>query len=82
MRICTCYCYTPYINIYHFFPFFEHNNFIKVHKRCIDSVAFGLQLFINFIYRNNSIYWDTVCLGTPSVLEKIIILTIILTGTY
>ena len=34
------------------------------------------------IYRNNSIYWDPVCIGTPFVLEKIIILTIILIGTY
>ena len=25
------------------------------------------------IYRNNSIYWDPVCIGTPIVLEKIII---------
>ena len=33
-------------------------------------------------YRNNSIYWDTVCIGTPSILKKIIILTIILIGTY
>ena len=33
-------------------------------------------------YRNNSINWDTVCIGTPSVLEKIIILMIILIGTY
>ena len=24
-------------------------------------------------YRNNSIYWDPVCIGTPFVLEKIII---------
>ena len=34
------------------------------------------------IYRNNSIYWDIVCIGTPSILKKIIILTIILIGTY
>ena len=27
-------------------------------------------------------YWDPVCIGTPFVLEKIIILTIILIGTY
>ena len=33
-------------------------------------------------YHNNSIYWDPVCIGTPFVLEKIIILTIILIGTY
>ena len=33
-------------------------------------------------YRNNSIYWDTVCIGTHSFLKKIIILTIILIGTY
>ena len=34
------------------------------------------------MYRHNSIYWDPVCIGTPFVLEKIIILTIILIGTY
>ena len=34
------------------------------------------------VYRNNSIYWDPVCIGTPFVLEKIIILTIILIETY
>ena len=34
------------------------------------------------MYRNNSIYWDPVCIGTPFVLEKIIIQTIILIGTY
>ena len=33
-------------------------------------------------YRNNSIYWDPVCIGTPFILKKIIILTIILIGTY
>ena len=33
-------------------------------------------------YCNYSIYWDPVCIGTPFVLEKIIILTIILIGTY
>ena len=34
------------------------------------------------MYRNNSIYLDPVCIGTSFVLEKIIILTIILIGTY
>ena len=37
---------------------------------------------VDGIYRNNSIYWDPVCIGTPSILKKIIILTIILIGTY
>ena len=35
-----------------------------------------------FVYLNNSIYWDTVCIETHSFLKKIIILTIILIGTY
>ena len=26
--------------------------------------------FAVVIYRNNSIYWDPVCIGTPFVLEK------------
>ena len=33
-------------------------------------------------YHNNSIYWDTAYIGTPAVLEKIIMLMIILIGTY
>ena len=42
-----------------FCHFFDIVNLVIFHPDCIDSG-----------YHNNSIYWDTVCIGTPSILKQ------------
>ena len=63
-----------------YLPYFK-SDFHEIFNKLNFSSSFTVSnQFI--IYHNNSIYWDTVCIGTHSFWKKIIILTIILIGTY